>query len=331
MAAPLHALAVAQVGLESSRGTAVPATAVLEMDPFGATVSRNPNLIRIRKAGSLATAHRTDVGKDEIGVDVTGTFTYQWAPWWFNLALGALASGTGAGANKTWTFDSSVVSDSADTLKSATFELGGADTWPGEYQVAGCVLQKLSLSIKPDAPWMYSASLLGKAVTVQAKTSSLSVVSGVKSVLGTGTKAYFDTSSAFGTTQRTGTVISADIDIELGVDRRYTLDGARTPYRIAVTGPRKIGAKIVTEYAAQSDYTSTHAATAQRIRLVATGASLGTGNYAVTIDLPGVYSAITLGNDNGVITQELTLEGQYDATPAADIAAVVVTDSATLP
>lgn len=331
MAAPLSALAIAQVGLESTRGTAVAATSILDMDPFGASMSRNPNLIRIRKAGSLATAHRTELGRDEIGVDVNGQLTYQWLPWWFNLALGALATGTGAGANKTWTFDSSIVSDSADTLKSATFELGGKDTWPSEYQIAGCVLQKLSISIKPDAPWMYSASLLGKAITAQSKTNSLSVVDGLKSILGTTTKAYFDTSSAFGTTQRTGTVLSADIDIELGVERRYTLDGARTAYRIGVTGPRKISAKIVTEYAAQGDFTSTHAATAQRVQLVATGATLGTGNYAATISLPGVYTAHTLGEDNGVITQELTLEGQYDSTPGADITAVVVNDSASLP
>lgn len=331
MAAPISALQTAQVGLESTRGTLVAASSILDMDSAGIEINRDPNMIRIRNSGSLASSHRSYPGRDTVEITVSGTWSYDWAPWWFNLFLGPLAAGTGAGANKTWTFGSTVVSDVADNLKSASFEIGGVDTWPGEYKIAGCVGQKLSLSIKQDAPWTYSATLIGQTVTVASKTGSLARVSGIKDVLGTGTKAYFDTASSFGTTARVGTVISADIDISLGTSARYTLDATRNAYRMAVTGPRDIKAKIVTEYAAQTDYTAAHAGTAQRLRIEGVGDTLGTGTYKCTIDIPGTWEGPTFGDDSGVITQELNLAAQYDTTPAADINAAVVNASATLP
>lgn len=331
MPAPIRALQTAQVGLESTRGTLVAATSILDMDAGGIDIVRNPNIIRVRQSGSLATSHRSYVGRDQIELNVKGTFSYDWAPWWFNLALGPLTTGTGAGANKTWTFGSSVISDSADTVKSASIEVSGTDGPPTDYKVAGCVLTKLSLSIAQDRPWTYDATFVGQAVTTGTKTAALSRLASIKDVLGTGTKVYIDTASAFGTTQKTGVVVSGDIEITLGAEARYTLDGSRGATRIAQVGNRQISAKLVVEYGAQTEYTAAHAATAQRLRVEAVGDTLGTGTYKCTLDIPGTWDALTFGDDSGVITQELTLMGQYDATPAADINAVVITSGSTLP
>lgn len=331
MPAPIHVLDVAQVGIEGTRGTLTAATRILDMDPGGATLKRTPSIIRVRNAGSLATGHRSYPGRDMIEITCTGTWTYNWAPWWFNHFLGPLATGAGAGADKTWAFTSTEISDTADNLKSSSWEVSGKDTRVGEYKVAGVMGQKLSLSIKQDQPWTYNATLIGQVVTVAAKTGALSAASTITDVLGTLTKVYVDTSSAFGTTQRVGAIVSADIEIGVGTNPRYTLDGTRNPYRMAVTGNRQISAKVVAEYDAQTEYTAAHAGTAKRLSIRATGPTLAASTYKCTIDLPGTWDSHEFGDDDGVVTEELTLIGQYDSSPAADIAASVVTDSSTLP
>ncbi len=331
MAAPITTLEIAQMGIEATRGTAVPATTIMDMDPGGATLVRTPTLIKVRNAGSLATSHRNYPGRDVIQVDFAGTWTYNWAPNWFNLFLGPLAAGTGAGADKLWAFvGGSVVSDTADNLKTATIEVGGKDTWPSEYQISGCIGLKLDLAIKAESAWTYKASLLGTKVTPQAKTGALSSAASIVDVLGTTTKVYIDSASAFGTTQKVGNVVSGDISIQLGTVARYTMDAQRNPYRVAVTGPRKISAKLVVEYDSQTQYTATHAGTAQRVRIAATGPTLGGTNYICQVDVPGVWDTFTIAKDGDVITEDMTLGAQYDATPASDLAASVTNASAAL-
>lgn len=331
MPAPIHVLDLAQVGIEANRGVLVAATRILDMDPGGAMLKRDPSIIRIRNAGSLATSHRSYPGRDIVAVEVSGPWTYNWAPWWFNHFLGPLAAGVGVGADKIWAFTSTEISDTGDNLKASSWELSGRDTRPGEYKVAGVMGQKLSLSIRQDQPWTYKATLIGQALTVAAKTAALSNVASIVDVLGTLTKVYIDTTLAFGTTQRVGALVSADIDIEVGTDPRHTLDGQRNPFRIAVVGARKISAKVVVEYDAQTEYTAAHAGTAKRVRVRATGPTLGASTYNCQIDLPGTWESHEWGDDDGVVTEQLTLTGQYDATPAADVAASVTNDSAALP
>lgn len=335
MPAPIIPLEIVQMGIEATRGTGVPATTILDMEPGGATLARNPSIIRIRQAGSLATAHRSYPGRDIIQIDITGPWTHQWAPNWFNLFLGPLATGTGAGADKVWAFTgtgNTIISDIADNLKSCTLEVGGKDTWPSEYQLKGCVGTKLTLSIKQDQVWTYKATLLVTAITPQAKTGALSPATTLVDVLGTLTKVYIDSASGFGTTQKVGDVISADITIDIGAVARYTLDGQRNPFRVAVTSPRKITAKLVAEYDAQTEYTATHAATAQRVRIKETGPVLGGSTYICQLDLPGTWDTFTIGKDGDVITEELELVGQFDAVAGtvADIGASVTTSNAAL-
>jgi hypothetical protein len=335
MVAPIIPLEIVQMGMEVTRGTAVAATTVLDMDPGGATLLRNPSIIRIRQAGSLATSHRTYPGRDIIQIDMSGTWTHQWAPNWFNLFLGPLAAGTGGGADKLWAFTgtaNTIISDIADNLKACTLEVGGKDTWPSEYQLKGCVGTKLALSIKQDQAWTYKATLLATAITPQAKTGALTPTATIVDVLGTLTKVYIDSASGFGTTQKVGDIVSADIVIDIGAVARYTLDGQRNPFRVAVTSPRKISAKIVAEYDGQAEYTATHAATAQRVRVKEIGPVLGGSTYICQLDLPGTWDTFTVGKDGDVITEEMELIGQYDAVAGtvADVGASVTTSNAAL-
>jgi hypothetical protein len=332
MTAPITALTVVQQGVETTRGTAVAATAALDFEPGSATLTPEIDLVRVRRAGSLATAHRTYAVRQTGSIRWRQPLTYQWLPTLFNVFLGPLSSGSGAGADKTWNFNSSVVSDSADNLKSLTIEVGGRDTWPGEYRLSGCIGRRLSIAIAQNAVWQADVELVGQTLTQTAKTASINPLSGLVDILGATTKVYInDTASAFGATQRVGVVVSGEVTIELPTDRRWTLDSSTAPKRVGLFGPRQVSARLVVEFDQLTDWTAFAAATAQRVRIESVGATLGSSAYKATIDIPGVWEAFVLGEDNGVITTELTLAGQYDTTPAADIAAVVVNDRASLP
>lgn len=330
MVAPITVLRTVQVALETTRGTLVAATKVLDFTE--ATLKRDPNNQHIRAGGSLATSHRIIPGREDVELTIKGRWTYQWAPWWLNLFLGPLASGTGATADKTWTFGSAVVSDTSDNLKSASFEVGGGDTWPSEFKIAGCVGRKLSLHMEIDGAWTYEATLLGTTVTKATKTGALTKVSGLLDVLGQNTKVYLNsTGSAFGTTQKTGVMQSCDIDIEIGSVLRYALDGTRSPIRTPIVHPRNITGKFVAEWDTITDYDATMGQTAERLRIEAVGAVLGSSNWKSNFDVPCTFDSLDFGDDDGVVTEEVAFTAQYDSTPAADINAIVVNDSASLP
>ena len=333
MTAPIIPLEVIQVGLEGTRGTTTVATRILDFTPGGATLTRDLNEMRVRQAGSMATSHRSYPGRDHIAVDIAATCTFDWLPWWFNLFLGPLSTPTG-GPGYVYAFvgSNTVVSDISDIVKTCSMEATGLDTWPatsGAFLLNGVMGDKLTIDIKQNLPWTQKASLVGKSITMGAKTAGKAVLASPVDILGTLTKVYLDTTSnAFGTTQKAGDVISATIEIDLGQSERFTLDSQRNPYRVGLTGPRKVSAKVVVEWDALTEYTAAQAGTAQRLRLVASGP---TANYAANIDIAGTWDSLVLSQDGGAITEELTLTGQYDSTPASDIAASVTNVSAALP
>ena len=335
MVAALIPLQVVQAASEVTRGTGIACTYKMDFTPGTAVLTRDPSIISIRQAGSMATRHRTYAGREIIQLEWSGPVTYNWLPNILNCVLGPLSTGTGAGADKLWAFtgtSNTIISDVGDNLKSMCFEVGGVDTWPQEYKLSGCVCTKFELSIKQDQPWTYKITWLGTLAAIGAKTGGLTPVASLQDVLGNTTKAYLDTSSGFGTTQVVGSVLSADITIDIGAVSRYTLDSLKSPYRVAVTSPRNITAKVILEHNATTDYTATFAATAQRLRIKSQGPVLGGTFWIAQFDIPGVWNTFTFGKDGDVITEELAYQAQYDSVAGmvADIGASVTTNSAAL-
>ena len=328
MAAPIIPLQTIQAGLETTRGTAVAATHVVDFTPGSATLKRDVQKIRVRNAGSLATSHRSYAGREIVEIDFAGPWTYDRAPMWLNMALAPVATGINATADKLWTFGT--INDTADDLKAYTFEVGGKDTWPNEYQVAGCVMNSLEIDVKQDGVWTYKASIWGYKVVIAAKTAALSFMAAPTDVLGLHTKVYIDPTT-IGTTQQVGRIVSANFKIDQGFDRRFTLDSQSSAYRIALIKERKVTAKIVAEYDAQINYTAWAADTAQKVRIKAQGAVLGSSFYISQFDFYGTWDSLVLGQDQGVVTTELNLMGRYDTTAATDVGAAITTTQAALP
>lgn len=325
MPAPNVPQIVLQYAPETVAGTLVPATRVVDVMPGSVKWNRDIKVIKVRNAGSYAAAHRAYPGQETTEVEWSAAATFDRLADYGNLFVATVATGTGTGATRTWTF---TPSDTTDGLKRFSFEYGGTN-FPQAYNLNGAVGKSLGISIKPNNVWEIKATAVGLATTnTAAVTSALSLPStlGGDDVLWTQTKVYIDTTSAFGTTQQVGRIVSADFNITNGVDPRHTLDGAPYPYRVALAKERGLEATIVAEFDSAVQTISFASSTSQRVRLIASGPS----SRSATIDIGGVWETATIGDDNGVVTTQLKLGGLYDASISADFKLTVVNGVTTL-
>ncbi len=319
--APVTTLQVVQAGLETTIGTLVPATRVVDFLPGQAVMRRTVDSLIVPRAGSRSGGATAWGGAEDVELDIPFYVTPDDWPWWGNLFIQPLTTGTGAGANKTYAQtppDTNVGFNAGNALGSASFEVGGKDTWPSEFKIAGCIGKTLDLTIKPNTVWEAKTTLMGMLTTQAAKTAALSNRTFAAYATGPNTKVYLDSASAFGTTQLVGRSVSADIKLDLKPQARHTLDGLATPYRLAIPDPYTITAKVIAEFSALTEYNAWTAKTSQRLRLAYTGPVLGSGNYQIFWDIGGVWgTSMPIANDKGVFTVELDLLQLYDSSLSA--------------
>ncbi len=336
--APSSTLEIVQAGFETTPGTLHAATRVVDFMPGQAIMRRTIDTIVVPRAGSPAGGGAAWPGADNGELDIPFYVTPDDWPWWMNLYLAILTTGTGAGANKTYVqtpLDTNTTIGTGGTVNSASFEVTGADTWPmssGAFLVAGCIGKTLDLTIRPNALWTAKATLMGMLTTQGAKTGALTARSFASYAAGPLTKVYLDTTSGFGTTQLVGRSVSADIKFDIKPQARHTLDGLSTPYRLALPDSYDVTAKIVAEFSSITEYNNWAAKTAQRLRVIFTGATLGAGNYAITLDMGGVWNtSAPLLVDKVVWAIELDLVDLYDAALSASVSSTTVSSVTPLP
>ena len=325
---------VVQAGKEVTAGTLVAATHVVDHVPGTFQIKRQIKKIRMRHAGSFAGTHRSENGQETVEVEYTAYAAFDRLPVYGNLFLSPVTTGSGNPA-ATWTH--ATINDTDDDLSSYSFEVGGTDH-PSPQTVAGLRGKSWEIDIKQDAPWEMKVGLVGMLTTVGATiTPALSLPSNshgggapLRSALGTQTKVYID-DTTIGSTVIAGTVVSANVKIEVGNEPRHTLDGIATPYRIALAKERNVSATVVMEYAAQTEYTAWAANTVRKVRIEATGATLGASNYKATLNIYGTWDELDLGEDNGVRTMQLTLMGQKDSAAGSEITATFINSVTALP
>ena len=325
MPGPITALEVIQRATEVTPGTLVAATRRVQAEPGSIDLSPiEQDTIRRRYTGSLATSHQTSTGLERAGISYETRGYYDDLAIDLSMFLGPAVI-TGAGADKVWTF---TPSDSADTLKRMSYEVGGRDTWPSEEKLAGCVGSSLTITWSKEDDWMESLELLSMRNTQAAKASVTNPTTLVP-ILGRTTRLFVDPTTFGTTSQALG--ISGEITIETGVDRRYGTDGNAYANRIAVIGPRVVSCNFVAEYDAATLRTAWRAGTVQKVRIESPGPTLGSTTYNARFDIVGTFDTQTIGEDNGVITVEHELVATYDTTLAADIQAVVTCSLTALP
>ncbi len=334
--APVLVLETVQAGFETTPGTPVAATRVVDFLPGTALMKRSIATIAVPRAGSRSGPYQAYPGAEEVEIDIDfDASTDDW-PWWMNLFLAPLTTGVGAGTAKTYTQTPSdtiaAIGPSASAVQSATFEVGGKDTWPSPFQIAGVIGKTLSLTITPENVWSGKAVLLGQITAQHALTGALSNRAIAAYATGPQTKLFLDSTSAFGTTALVGRGVSADWSIDLKPVSRHTLDALTTPYRLALPEAYQIKCKVTAEFSALTEYNAYTAKTAQRLQIAYTGASIaGGGNHSIVLNHGGIWNTLDIVDDKGIWAITMESEQLYDSSISAAMQSVAVNTVATLP
>lgn len=320
----------ARAGLEVTRGTNLTPTRLIYAEEFGfeqdvATIK--PDEMR----NSYNPNYSATAGPERNALTAKGRMSYDDMIWWGNLFFKGVASGTGGGADKTWTF---LPTATSDDVKTATIQLGYADTIASApaIELGYCMGDSLTLHFEKndDGAITFDARLISPEALTQitAFTGALSDRTTVPASAN-GTTIYADQASAIGTTVDT-TFVSLDFRLNLGPVPLYTLNGSTAATNAYRPNHRRWEATLVRQFTSDlywDDYTDK---TVQKIRARTLGAVLGASNYKIDLDLYGVVTNRRNADVDGIITEELTLSQIYDTTATADHNLVVVNATAAI-
>lgn len=323
MAVPLTVFTSARAALESTRGTDLTPTRIIYAESFDlehevATI--RPSELRASYEGVYSAA----AGPEKSMVTMQGRVSYDDLIWHANMFFKAVASGTGGGADKTWTF---LPTNTSDDVKTHTLQLGDAAaiaTSPGVKLNYG-MGDELNLHFEKndDGAATFSAKYLyAKALTqITAFTGSLSDRTTIP-VSANNTVVYIDTAT-IGTTADSA-VTAVDFTLNNNPVPFYALDGTLAAQATYRPQHRTWKCEITRQYNAATEFTAYVAKTIRKVRVRTTGAALGGSNYKVDLDLYGAWTARTYSDVDGIITEVLTLENVYDTTATASVILVVV-------
>lgn len=320
----------ARAALESVRGTDLTPTRIIYGEEFAwdqTVATIRPSELR----NSYNPVYSAAAGPETNTLRINGRMSYTDMIWYGNLFFKGVASGTGGGADKTWTF---LPTAASDDVKTATVQLAEADT------IATAPGVKLNYLMGSQLHLHWEKSDDG-AVTFDAEFMSAKAASQITAFTGSlsdrttvtassnNTLVYIDQSSGIGSTQDT-TVVAVDWTLNLNPVAFYTLDNTTAAAAVYRPQHRTWTAEITRQYTNNTYWSDYADKTTQKVRVRTQGASLGGSNYKIDLDFYGTITNRTKADVDGIVTEVLTLDQIYDATATADHVLVVVNEVASI-
>jgi hypothetical protein len=326
----LQVFQTSRAALEAVRGTNLTPTRIL----YAETMAHEQDVATIKPdelRNSYNPNYSASAGPERNALLYSGRVSFDDLIWWANLFLKGVASGTGAGADKTWTF---LPTAASDDVKTATIQMGYSDTIataPG-IELGYCMGESLTLHFEKndDGAVTFDARLISPeaATQITSFTGALSDRT-VVAASANGTQLFADQASAIGTTADS-TFVSLDWRLNLGPVPFYTLNNSVAATNAYRPTWRRWEATLVRQFTSDLYWDDYSDKTVQKIRCRTLGPVLGGSNYKIDLDLYGVITSRRMADVEGVITEELTLSQIYDTTAAADHQLVVVNATAAI-
>lgn len=319
----LRTFTSARAALEATRGTDLTPTRIIYGESFdhGQTIATiRPEELRNSYEGFFSAA----AGPEMNSLDISGRVTYDDLAWHANLFFLGLLTPTGAGADRTWTF---TPSNTADNVKTATIQLGYADTIasaPG-VKLNYCIGDEFNLHFEKndDGAVTFSTKLMSAVAATQitAFTGSLTDRSPIYASAN-GTQVYVD-ASTIGTTADTA-FVSADFTMNLNPVPFYSLNNSASASATYRPNHRTWQLQLVRQYNSATEWSIYQSKAVRKVRIRTLGPSLGSSNYKIDLDCYGVYTDRSWSDVDGIITETLTLEPVFDTTTSTSCSLVVV-------
>jgi hypothetical protein len=319
------------LALEVTRGTAVtPPTHNLLME--GLITPTDEIYLDQTRAGTLAMTNRSERVRSAAALSATGALDNWKLPVLCEMALesGVTPSTPGGGTTtRLWEYVRDVLTDS---VESATVYSG--DPNAQTYQSKFFMLTNLNISgdaSGTDAPQM-GIEGIGQTMTAVA-TPTLPAITQSPLMIAAKMQLWIDTAT-IGTTAITGRVVSANINIPVGVQPKYLAVGPTGGITYSRIGRERVSPTmtVVFDLVDQTQYDNFADADLLKVRVRFNGPLLeGTLYNYVEVDMYGRFSAMDWGELAGTNrTISLTLTGEYDATLGSDVRVAIQNNKATL-
>lgn len=321
------------VALEATRGTAVtPPTHRLFME--GELTPEDDWFDDETNIGTAAGLNRSEKLHTRTTLSAEGAMDVWTLPVLLNMALAPVTSPStpvGATNARLWTFTRNVTSD---TVKSATFYWG--DPNAKLYQAAYGMMTQLNLSADASGTDGATQSFDAVAQTLTPLGSNPTLPSNTLSplIVGARMQLWIDTSSAIGTTEITGRVVSADVTIPTIVGNpKYVAVGPSAGITYARFGKRKsVPEMTVVVDKVDEDQLNNYLDTDDvKVRVRFNGPEIESTFYNyVEVDMYGKFRFDSWDDLEGNRTLSLMVRGEYNSTPASDVVVKVQNNKTSL-
>lgn len=297
-----------QAGLEAVRGTAVAATR--KIAATGALDKSQPGYYPDLDIASFDRRRDRFPLLIEAGGQIQCPVSYEDIPWWLQLVARGGVAGVQIGATTAYTYTHTPTQ--ADDLKSATFEYG--DDFQG-WQAPFGMVNKLSIKGTQKDALTMTAEIIAKDKIPQAITAALTDRQ-VETVLGRTSTLYIDEpGGVIGTTAVAGRLLGIEHELDLGLERLYTMDSADgAKLSDILRGPRLAMTKLLYRFNNRAEYDKWAANTDRLVKVKFSGSDAGGGNLRTfSIFAPGYYEDAKIGESGQAVTVEMTLNQRYSS------------------
>lgn len=320
MAAAELAFEYFALALETTRGTAV--TPPTHYAPMSGTLTPGTDFYRPEESrGTLATTYRSKAVRRSAEWTMEGGADPNYAPLLFSIAVkGGVSPTTPGGATlaRLWTFTPDMT---ADTIKSFTAYFGDPNSqiWQSAY----CMANELTISADASGTDGATMSISGfgkfpakvSPPTLPGQTVGDLLMPGAMQV-------WLDTSSAIGTTELIGRVVSAELTVSNELSQKHLAAGPTSDLSFSKVGrgKRTVESSVVFELADTAQYDLYAAGTPVKMRVRINGDLIEGALYSyIEWDVFGPLDQFSWGDLEGTNrTMEFTITSQYDSTAGAD-------------
>jgi hypothetical protein len=321
-------------GKEAStdQGTAVAATAALRFE--GVWKDETEVVFPPEDIGYLGGRDRAYIPSVFASLAMSGPATFEQLPYVLEAGVKAVTPTTDSGSGYIYTY--ALPTTAQNTPSSYTIEAGDDQQ---EEEASYAFIREFTLSGKAKEAWQLSATWNGRQVSASSFTPSTDItVTNVEEMLFQKSKLYIDNDTdAAGTTQKSNTLLDAELKVTSGFIPVWTGDG-NLYYSLVKQGAPEVVLTITFEHdsSATAEKTAWRAKTARLIRLLIQGSTLtSAGTYTVKtciIDLPGKWESFdVLGEVDGNDVVKGVFRSRYNANAATAGQIIVVSELVSLP
>ena len=307
----IRALRKLQLGRETTAGTAVAATTVWG-GPATSIEELRPITFVPQDIGRLAPGQRTYIPRLEAQYAMPETVaTYEQLPHVFEASIATAtpaADSTGSG----YLYVYALPNATASALKHYTLEAGDDQQ---AYEMEYSFVQAFTLAGNTqEGVMLRNVQWRGRQKTAAAFTTSQTVPSVLDPLIFGKSKIYIDPTT-MGSTQKSGTLLGFELNVQSGIVPKWTGDGNLYFYQLVrITPSATLDLTLEYDGTATAEEAAHIAQTKRLIRIQIDGSALTTaGNYtykALRIDMAGKWESFRVldeQNGNDVITGRLRI------------------------